>query len=145
MSIGGDNNRVAGRDYYEYSGNVELTLEQLRMLAVEPCPRCEERVIQFGKRLCNHCRCEIHAEAAQARRVRFALAILFLWGALMVLFEKHLGPVPSNTFIVLGGVSAVLVIVLSQLWAICRDVWQMNGGDIKRASGKAIARLIKGQ
>ena len=130
MSIGGDNNRVAGRDYYEYSGKVEFTVEQLRILAVVPSPRCEERVIQFGAQLCKRCHCEIHAEAVQAKRMRFAMAVLCLWGSLILLIEKTSGPILPITYLGLGAASVIIVFVLSRLGTVLRDIRESNNSSL---------------
>jgi len=144
MGIHGDNNRVAGRDYHEYSGKLELTAEQLRMLGVVPCPRCEKRVIQVGSDLCNHCHREIRKEASHAILARYGAVALFLWGCLITFAEKEQTPISLTTFLQLGAAAAFGVFVLSQVLAVARDLWQMNGAHIKRASVKAITRIIKG-
>lgn len=63
IEVNGDNNRVAGRDYYE--------------LPLKPCPRCEQRVIAPHKTICNHCADREREEAARMQLTVAGVAVLF--------------------------------------------------------------------
>ena len=66
IQVEGSNNRVAGRDYYENK--------------IKPCPRCEVRVIDREKSICNHCTKEERDEKARGQMTLFGLGVLFIFG-----------------------------------------------------------------
>lgn len=118
MAIGGDNNRVAGRDYYEYSGKVELM--------ILPCPRCEERIIQPGKERCNHCQAELDAEEAKGKLTLFGFAVLLVWGGAMHLGDLSLKEIGIESFLYMGVASFVTVFLLCLMWSFLSGFWQAN-------------------
>lgn len=63
IEVNGNNNRVAGRDYYE--------------LPLKPCPRCEQRVIAPHQSICNHCAEKEREEAAKTTMAFSGVAVLF--------------------------------------------------------------------
>lgn len=63
IEVNGDNNRVAGRDYYE--------------MPIKPCPRCEQRVIAPHQSICNHCAAKEREEAAKTKLAAAGVAVLF--------------------------------------------------------------------
>lgn len=64
IEVNGNNNRVAGRDYYE--------------VPIKPCPRCEQRVIAPKKKICNHCESQEANEAAKFRLLAGAFITFLL-------------------------------------------------------------------
>lgn len=64
IQVDGDNNRVAGRDYYE--------------LRIKPCPFCQERVIELEDVMCNRCRQQRQEDRARALLVGGGTALLVL-------------------------------------------------------------------
>ncbi|WP_312481061.1 hypothetical protein [Stutzerimonas nitrititolerans] len=61
IQVDGNNNRVAGRDYYENK--------------IKPCPRCEIRVIDREKNVCNHCYSEERGMEAKGLLALFGICV----------------------------------------------------------------------
>lgn len=64
IQVDGDNNRVAGRDYYE--------------VRIKPCPYCQERLIEPEAAMCNRCHQQREEERARAFLVGGGMALLVL-------------------------------------------------------------------
>lgn len=83
IEVNGNNNRVAGRDYLELNAQVTLTPEQLKHLAIRPCPTCEQRVLTGAAKTCNHClREQLAAQHKFYGSVVFFL-VFVIWGWLL--------------------------------------------------------------
>lgn len=75
IQVEGSNNRVAGRDYYENQ--------------IKPCPRCEVRVIDRDRSMCNHCTKEEKELEARGLMLIFGLGGLFIFGWLYKWRTEH--------------------------------------------------------
>lgn len=143
MGINGDNNRVAGRDYYELNAVLKLTPEQLKQVAIKPCARCEDRVVSADMTICNHCRNELEEKARNEHLARYAFVIMFVWGLLLQWQGKRpQGVSPQNVF-ELGAIALVIVIAGAFAWGFLQTWWRLNGSDVLGLTAKFITRLLK--
>lgn len=122
IQVEGHNNRVAGRDYLELNAQLTLTPEQLKALAIKPCPTCEQRVITPSAEMCNHCHREQTAQALKTRAGAVALIVLMVWGWLL---HKR-GPDAdllqfAETFLNAGAIvlCGALLLEIFKLWWVC--------------------------
>lgn len=145
MGINGDNNRVAGRDYYELNAVLKLTPEQLKQVAIKPCARCEDRVVSSDVTICNHCRNELEEKARNEELAAYGLMIFFVWG-LLIHWQgsQSLGASPQR-FFELGVAAFVIVIAGAIAWGFFKIWWSVNGSDVLSLAGKLIMRLLKGK
>jgi len=65
IQVEGSNNRVAGRDYYENQ--------------IKPCPKCEQRVIDRDKNICNHCTQQEREQFAHGAMLLLGICVLFVF------------------------------------------------------------------
>ncbi len=144
MGINGDNNRVAGRDYYELNTVLKLTTEQLRQLAIKPCARCESRVVSSDATVCNHCLGELQSRARSERRLRYAFVILLVWGGLMQWQNSHSAEIPPQRFLELGVIATAMVLLFAGVWPEVRQWWLANGDELLRILVRLVMRLFKG-
>ncbi len=144
MGINGDNNRVAGRDYYEQNTILKLTSEQLRQVAIKPCARCEDRVVSADVTICNHCRHELQTQARNERLLRFGFMIMLVWGALLQWLNSRSPDIPPVSFFELGAISTMLVLLGAAVWNGFRQWWMLNGSEVLSLVGKLLIRLIRG-
>lgn len=143
MGINGDNNRVAGRDYYELNAVLKLTPEQLKQVAIKPCARCEDRVVSADMTICNHCRNELEEKARNEHLARYAFVIMFVWGLLLQWQGKQpQGVSPQNVF-ELGAIALVIVIAGAFAWGLLQTWWRLNGSDVLGLTAKFITRVLK--
>lgn len=143
MGINGDNNRVAGRDYYELNAVLKLTPEQLKQVAIKPCARCEDRVVSSDMTICNHCRNELEEKARNEHLARYAFVIMFVWGLLLQWQAKRPQGVSPQTVFELGAIALVIVIAGAFAWALLKTWWSLNGSDVLSLTAKFITRLLK--
>ncbi|MGY1949483.1 MULTISPECIES: hypothetical protein [Pseudomonas] len=144
MGINGDNNRVAGRDYYEQNTFLKLTPEQLMQVAIKPCARCEDRVVSADVSICNHCRHELQTEARNERLLRYGFAIMVVWGVLLQWLNGRAPGFPPVSFFELGAIATLIVILGAAAWSAFQKWWLLNGAEALSLAGKLILRLIKG-
>lgn len=116
MGINGDNNRVAGRDYYELNAVLKLTPEQLRQVSIKPCARCEDRIVSSDATICNQCRSELETKAENERLQRYGVLILFVWGLLTTWLNAHPPGVSPQVFFALGAASVMIVVIGAVVW-----------------------------
>ena len=69
IEVNGNNNRVAGRDYYE--------------VPIKPCPSCAQRIIERNEAKCRPCIAQERAEAVKGQLMLFGLAVMFCFGWLL--------------------------------------------------------------
>lgn len=145
MGINGDNNRVAGRDYYELNAVLKLTPEQLKQVAIKPCARCEDRVVSSDMTICNHCSNELEEKARNEELAAYALMIFFVWGLLIQWQGSRSFGDSQHGFFELGAVAVVIVIAGAIAWGFFKIWWSINGSDVLSLAGKLITRLLKGK
>ena len=143
MGINGDNNRVAGRDYYELNAVLKLTPEQLKQVAIKPCARCEDRVVSSDMTICNHCCNELEEKARNEHLARYAFVIMFVWGLLLQWQAARPNGVSPQLVFELGAIAVVIVIAGTFAWALLQAWWRLNGPDVLRLAGRFITRLLK--
>lgn len=141
MDIRGQNNRIAGRDYYE-NAVLKLTPEQLQ-IAIKPCARCEDRLVGSEASICNHCYREMRAKAQREKWSLFAFLVMVVWGNLLIHSEKTGVVVTPYHLAELGVMAAALVFAATLVWVIVRDWWLVNGTEFLKALGKLLVRLWK--
>ncbi|OXS19846.1 hypothetical protein CGU37_22265 [Pseudomonas fluorescens] len=143
MGINGDNNRVAGRDYYELNAVLKLTPEQLKQVAIKPCARCEDRVVSSDMTICNHCCNELEEKARNEHLARYAFVIFFVWGLLLQWQAARPNGVSPQLVFELGAIAFVIVIAGTFAWALLQTWWRINGSDVLRLVGRFVTRLLK--
>ncbi|EPA6640193.1 hypothetical protein ACTVPA_19105 [Serratia bockelmannii] len=113
FNVGGDNNRIAGNDYYEYRGP-------------EPCPCCEQRYLTAGRSYCRHCEIQFELEKVQqqaterqnarravAQKISMVLTVVLALGLVLNwLGPEHL----SNVALTVSAVSALGVMIISKIF-----------------------------
>lgn len=123
MYVNGQNNRVAGRDYYE-KPIIELTPEQLTQLAIRPCSRCETRFISPGAKICNHCCKELQDKKAQEYLSLFFVSVLVVFGGLLKYSQQYTDHITFSLFIQLGVAAIALVIGVVIIGFMLYAIWQ---------------------
>lgn len=122
IRVKGHNNRVAGRDYLELNAQLNLTPEQLKVLAIQPCPACEQRVITPGSGICNHCHRERVAQA-QKEKISVVIFLVFMvWGWLLHLRGSDVDPIQMIESLLTAGVivfCAALALEIFKMWWVC--------------------------
>lgn len=144
MGINGDNNRVAGRDYYELNAVLKLTPEQLKQVAIKPCARCEDRVVSSDMTICNHCSNELEEKARNEYLARYAFIILIVWGLLIQWHGSQPNEGSPQRFFELGAAAFMIVVVGTWAWAFFKIWWRLNGSNVLSLLGKLLNRLLKG-
>jgi hypothetical protein len=142
MHIDGDNNRVAGRDYYE-KATLKLTPEQLAQLSIKPCANCETRFVTPGASTCNHCRREALAEENYNKWGLYAFLVFLIWGTLLTREQKSGVHVTPLHLLELGVTAAGIVFVSVASWFMIRIFWLEHGDDISKSLTDAVSRLFK--
>lgn len=69
IEVKGNGNRVAGNNYYEFK--------------IKACPRCELRVIDPQREICNHCRSHEAMMEARTKLVGFVMGVFVVFGWLL--------------------------------------------------------------
>lgn len=95
IEVNGNNNRVAGGNYYECQ--------------VRPCPSCEQRLIEHDHAKCRHCTAQERAEIAKGRLVLFGFAVMVCFGWLLERREDRGIPVTMESFVETGLQAGLLV------------------------------------
>lgn len=144
MGINGDNNRVAGRDYYELNAVLKLTPEQLRQVSIKPCARCEDRVVSSDATICNYCRNALQTQVKNERLLRYGFVIMFVWGLLVHWLNARSPGIPPQVFFVLGAASTIIVLIGTVAWGEFRKWWLVNGTEALHLVGKLLLRLLTG-
>ncbi|NPE59266.1 hypothetical protein HLB27_06565 [Dickeya dadantii] len=114
FNVGGNNNRVAGRDYHEHQ------------YLILPCPYCEQRYLSPGRTCCRHCeeqfeelkrrreREAIHRKR-QGKVIRFIAFMSFV--VVCSLLISHFGPVSwRGAAQVIGALFVVLIFITSKIF-----------------------------
>lgn len=96
IEINGNNNRVAGGNYYECQ--------------VKPCPCCEQRLIEQGHAKCRHCTAQERAEIAKGQLALFGFAVLVCFGWLLQQRQERGTPVTLEGFVETGVLAGLLVL-----------------------------------
>lgn len=113
IQVDGSNNRVAGRDYYENQ--------------IKPCPRCEVRVIERDRCICNHCTKEEKEQQAHGLMMMFGLGVLFTFGWLLKWrSERGLEPgieALTETFVLSIG---IVISLASVIWFFLPLAWEIG-------------------
>lgn len=113
IQVEGSNNRVAGRDYYENQ--------------IKPCPRCEVRVIDRERDICNHCTKEEKEQIAQGILTTLGLGALFIFGWLLNWRTERGMPVGLEGLIETFALAIGIVIALaSVLWFFLPLAWEIG-------------------
>lgn len=96
IEVNGNNNRVAGGNYYECQ--------------VRPCPRCEQRLIEQDHAKCRHCAAQERAEIAKGQLMLFGFAVMVCFGWLLERREDRGVPVTLESFVETGVLAGLLVL-----------------------------------
>lgn len=122
IQVEGHNNRVAGRDYLELNAQLTLTPEQLKVLAIKPCPACEQRVVTPSAEMCNHCHRERIAQAQKARVGTVVFIVFVVWGWLLQKRGPDVDPWQFlETLLNAGAIvlCGALLLEVFKLWWVC--------------------------
>ncbi len=139
IQVKGHNNRVAGRDYLELNAQLNLTPEQLRELAVKPCPSCEVRLVTARAQCCNHCLREQVANEQKFKVGVFAVLVFMVWGWLLQRSPADGNPLQLlETFVGACG----LVFVGTALYVALREWWLFNGDEVLAGLWQLVKQLV---
>lgn len=109
IEVNGNNNRVAGRDYYE--------------VPIKPCPSCAQRIIERNEAKCRPCIAQERAEAVKGQLMLFGLAVMFCFGWLLQRREDQGTPVTTMESFVETGLQAGLLVFGAFLLLQCALYW----------------------
>lgn len=112
IQVEGSNNRVAGRDYYENQ--------------IKPCPKCEQRVIDRDKSICNHCTKEERAQLAHGVMLVLGICVLYVFSWLHDWRTERGLPSGLEGLVETFGLAiGIVMAAASILWFFLPLVWEI--------------------
>jgi len=102
IEVNGNGNRVAGRDYIE--------------VTIRACRRCEQRIVNPGVRICNHCREEIEAQKLRNTLKVLGFCLLLCTGLLMQWRENHGTKMTPEVFVETLGFATCIIGFIYVVW-----------------------------